>query len=46
MLVAGATSSGKTLLVRKILKHFPDLTNTEKKPINVVWAYGTWQKDW
>ena len=46
MLVAGATSSGKTLLVRKILKHFPDLTNTEKKPINVVWAYGNWQKEY
>jgi hypothetical protein len=42
-LVVGMTGSGKTQLIRRLLKHFEILFhNLDKKEINVLWAYGQW----
>lgn len=43
MMVAGATSSGKTHLVRRIVENLHDLTTIEKRPIRVLWCYGVYQ---
>ena len=43
LIVAGPTSSGKTVLTREILKHFPLTTNISKPRLNVLWCYGQMQ---
>ena len=43
-MIAGPSMSGKTLLVRRILEHFKDLTNIQTPNLNVIWCYGQWQK--
>ena len=43
-MIAGPSMSGKTLLVRRILEHFKDLTNIETPNLSVIWCYGQWQK--
>jgi hypothetical protein len=43
---AGPTSSGKTVLIRRILKHHRALINFKNGIIDklkVLWAYGQWQ---
>ena len=42
-MVSGPTSSGKTFLVRDILKNFKSLIDIAKPKLNVLWAYGQWQ---
>ena len=42
-MVSGPTSSGKTFLVRDILKNFKLLISIDKPILNVLWAYGQWQ---
>ena len=42
-MIAGPTSSGKTVLVRRILKSYQLLTTIETQSLNVLWAYGVWQ---
>jgi nucleoside-triphosphatase THEP1 len=42
-LVSGPTGSGKTILIRRILKHHDLLIHNLKSPIKVLWAYGQWQ---
>jgi hypothetical protein len=44
-IIAGATSSGKTLLTRKILRYYQTLfyPTPQYKPLKVLWAYGQWQ---
>ncbi len=41
-IVAGPTGCGKTVLVRRILKNYTQLT-TIKEPLRVIWGYGQWQ---
>ena len=40
---SGPTSSGKTYLVRNILKSFKLLTSIDDNKLKVLWAYGQWQ---
>jgi GTPase SAR1 family protein len=44
-IIAGPTSSGKTLLTRKILRHYQTVLypTPQYKPLKVLWAYGQWQ---
>ena len=43
-LIAGPTGSGKTHLIRKILKSYNhSIYNLDKPVIKVFWAYGQWQ---
>src|SRR5277367_1477020 len=43
-LLSGPTGSGKTILIRKILKNFKLLFhNINDVTLNVLWAYGQWQ---
>ena len=42
-IVAGPTSSGKTILIRRILKHHKLLINIADESIRVMWCYGQWQ---
>jgi hypothetical protein len=45
-ITAGPTSSGKTVLIRRILKHHRALINFKNEIIDklkVLWAYGQWQ---
>jgi GTPase SAR1 family protein len=43
-LVSGPTGSGKTILVRRILKNFKTLIHNLNEPIiKVIWSYGQWQ---
>ena len=42
-LIAGPTGSGKTFLLRRILKHHNKLISNVTSPIKVLWAYGQWQ---
>src|SRR5882757_419467 len=45
-MVAGPTSSGKTVLVRKILKDYEKTIYFKEGiplPLKVIWAYGQWQ---
>ena len=42
-LIVGMTGSGKTILVRRILKNFKELFyNLNKEEIKILWAYGQW----
>ena len=42
-MVSGPTGSGKTLLVRRILKSYKLLINIKTNTLRVLWAYGQWQ---
>jgi Ni2+-binding GTPase involved in maturation of urease and hydrogenase len=45
-MTAGPTSSGKTVLIRRILKHHKSLIYLKNESIDilkVIWAYGQWQ---
>jgi hypothetical protein len=42
-LIAGMTGSGKTYLLRDILKYFKDIILIDTPLLEVVWAYGIWQ---
>lgn len=43
LMIAGATSSGKTQLARNIVTHLPELITPEiSLPIQVNWSYGIW----
>lgn len=42
-MVAGPTSSGKTVLIREILSNFKNIINIHTENLNVIWAYGQWQ---
>jgi hypothetical protein len=43
-IVCGPTGSGKTILIRRILKHFKILFfNLNIPTLKVLWAYGQWQ---
>lgn len=44
--VAGPTSSGKTVFVRRLLTHHRSLTTIGKGTINVIWCYGSWQSSY
>lgn len=41
--VSGPTNSGKTILVRRILKHHKLLFDKNVDKLNVLWAYSVWQ---
>jgi hypothetical protein len=41
--VAGPSSSGKTVFVRRLLQHHLILTTINSTPLRVIWAYGVWQ---
>ena len=41
-MISGPTMSGKTVLVRRILEHYKELT-TISGPMKVLWCYGQWQ---
>ena len=43
-IVSGMTSSGKTLLVRNILKNWKSLINLDKNNLKVLWCYGQMQE--
>lgn len=44
-MVAGPTGSGKTILVRRLLKNFKMLIGRfTKKTLSVLWVHGQWQK--
>ncbi len=44
-LAAGPSGSGKTFLIRDLLEnHKETIFNINKNEINVIWAYGKWQK--
>lgn len=43
MMIAGATSSGKTFLSRKIVESLRELTTTDRETIRVLWCYGVYQ---
>ena len=44
ILIAGPTGSGKTQLIRRILKNFNlHFNNLNKEKIKIIWAYGQWQ---
>ena len=40
MIISGATGSGKTTWLKKLLSH-PDMFST--KPDRIIYCYGTWQ---
>lgn len=42
-LVCGPTRSGKTLLVRRILKNYKSLIDKHTNKLKVLWCYGHWQ---
>ena len=45
-MIAGPTSSGKTVLVRRIIKDYDKtffFKNGLPSPLRVIWAYGQWQ---
>ena len=45
-MVAGPTSSGKTVLIRRIIKDYDKtihFKNEMPQPLRVMWAYGQWQ---
>ena len=42
-MVSGPTGSGKTFLVRDILKHYKHLIDIDVPKLKVLWAYGQWQ---
>src|SRR6266705_7164971 len=42
-MVSGPTGSGKTILVRSILKNYKLLTTIKSDTLNVLWCYGEWQ---
>ena len=42
MIVAGPSGSGKSILVRRILKNQYFLITPKKEAINVLWVYGQW----
>jgi hypothetical protein len=42
-MLAGPTSSGKTVLVRRILSNYKLLIDINVETLNVMWAYGQWQ---
>jgi len=42
-MVAGPTSSGKTVLVRRLLNAYKTLTSIDTRDLKVLWAYGQWQ---
>lgn len=42
-MVCGPTRSGKTLLVRRILKNFRILMDLKTTKLRVLWCYGQWQ---
>ena len=45
MIAAGPTGSGKTYLIRDILKHhLKSITGINESTIKVCWAFGIWQK--
>jgi hypothetical protein len=41
--VSGPTNSGKTQLVRRLLKYHNLVFNKQNKCIRVIWAYSVWQ---
>ena len=43
-MVSGPSKSGKTYLVREILKNYKILTDINSETLKVIWAYGTWQE--
>jgi GTPase SAR1 family protein len=45
LIIAGPTGSGKTLLVRSILRHHQVIFHPkpERKQLHALWAYGQWQ---
>ena len=43
-IIAGMTGSGKTVLLRRILRdHRSTISRIDTTPIKVLWAYGAWQ---
>jgi hypothetical protein len=43
-LVAGPTGAGKTVLIRRLLKHFkPLISNLNTPLLKVLWCHGQWQ---
>ena len=42
-MICGATSSGKTVLTRSILKEYKTTTSISKEPLNVIYCYGAYQ---
>lgn len=46
-MIAGPTSSGKTVLIRRILRHNKALIyfkDNKIQTLKILWAYGQWQK--
>jgi hypothetical protein len=45
MMIAGATSSGKTFFTRSLIENLPELmTGTYHLPLRVLWCYGIYQE--
>ncbi|MDI9312887.1 MAG: ATP-binding protein [Limnohabitans sp.] len=44
MIVSGPSGSGKSFLIRRILKNHKKLIEPEKDVLTVLWVYGVWQK--
>ena len=42
-MIAGPTSSGKTVLTRKLIESFRSITTINLPQISVIWCYGQWQ---
>ena len=42
-MIAGPTSSGKTVLTRNLLEAFDSVTDIKSSVLNVIWCYGQWQ---
>ena len=46
-LVAGATGSGKTVLIRRLLSnHAWTIANVNERLLRVIWIYGAWQNEY
>ena len=45
-LVAGPTSSGKTVLTRNILREYKTTTDINAQVLNVLWCHGQWQNSY
>ena len=46
-LVAGATGSGKTVLIRRLLRnHVWTIANVNESKLRVIWIYGAWQNEY